>query len=383
MKKTLCLIYRLAFIIFGLWAFLEAADYSVRRLPELLVSMAFLIDFVCLIVISVGFFILLHRQPPDIYFVIQFAATLLAVWLFVQNVSDFLSIFSSGWLIRVLLPAMAILDWLLFGKRGVVSLLDALLSLLGALAILALASWLFGNLLRLPGLGLNSLKDWLDLIGKIALAAAAMYLLDRLFSSGLKHINNWFCLLWRLIFLILEGWAFYTLCRGDLLNLVRALKYFGIIANALGFLFMAVSLILFLLKAGETGKKGGAFLRVKGMIMVCMAIVLIYALVVTKQKAEWLSVPFAHGVLCPILFLADWLFFDKKGAFKAYDPFMWLIVPAVYYVAAALVLKPFYGINLYPALFGANPFVFIGAGVLTVLAAGYILLAADVLLKRK
>ena len=51
MKKTLCLIYRLAFIIFGLWAFLEAADYSVRRLPELLVSMAFLIDFVCLIVI--------------------------------------------------------------------------------------------------------------------------------------------------------------------------------------------------------------------------------------------------------------------------------------------------------------------------------------------
>ncbi|MBQ7040232.1 MAG: hypothetical protein IJN39_06660 [Clostridia bacterium] len=377
MKRILCLLYRLLYIIFGVWAFVSCCGYDSAVFSAMLKNTVFWVDFAVLLVILTGFLILVHRNPPNWYYVLKCGATLLSVWLLIMNWDILLSILSQNWFMKILLPFMAVLDWVLFDKKGSLKLSDLLICLLGALLLAGVCKFLFDGL----KFDIASVPSWIDLILKLLLPLIVMYLLDKLLSSGLKNSASKICLLFRLFFLIVEAWAFYKLSGGVPLNLFLGLKYFSVIINALGFLCIAVLLIQLMLK--KEGKSNPSFLRIKGLIMLCMAVVIIYTLFFVKARPDVQTVQFVHGILGPSLFILDWLLFDKKGAFRGYDPLLWLILPAVYYLITGLILKPFYGINLYPALYGTQPLLLIGGGVVLLLSAGYIYCLLDMILKRK
>jgi len=378
MKRILCLFYRLLYIIFGAWAFASGCGYNANAFMGLLDNTVFWVDLIVLAVIFVGFIMLAHSYPPAWYNILKCGATLLSVWILILNWENFLNISADNWFMSILLPFMAVLDWLLFDKKGMLKVTDLLICLLGALLLAGLFGILFDGL----KFDVASVPKWIDLLVNLLLPLAVMYLLDRLLSSGLKNPASKICLVYRLFFLIVEAWAFYKLSGGVPLTLFLGLKYFSVIVNALAFLCIAVLLIQLMLKK-EGGKTNASFLRIKGLVMLSVTVTLVYTVLFVKARPDVQTVQFVHGILGPSLFILDWILFDKKGAFRGYDPLLWLILPAVYYFATGLILKPVYGINLYPALYNIQPLILIGGGVVLLLSAGYIYCLIDMIFKRK
>lgn len=95
--------------------------------------------------------------------------------------------------------------------------------------------------------------------------------------------------------------------------------------------------------------------------------------------------------IIPIMTVLDWLLFDKKGRFKRSDPFIWMILPYLYFIFI-LLRAPFFG-NIGNTS-SRYPYNFIdvdalGAGTVAVtvvvitlifIALGYVLYGSDYLL---
>ena len=359
MNRILCLLYRLLYIIFGVWAFVSASAFS-----HIATNTVFCVDFIVLCVIFLGFIILVQKLPPKWYYVLKCGTTLLSVWVLVLNWDALLNISSANWFMNVLLPFMAVLDWILFDKKGSLKFIDYVYCLVGALLIAGVLKFVLDGL----KLDVPSVPKWIDLLFKLLIPLAVMYVLDGLLSSGLKNPVSKICLLYRLFFLIAEAWAFYKLSGGVLLSLFVGFKYFSVISNALAFLCICVLLIQLMFKK-EGGKIGASFMRIKGLIMLCMTTVILYTVFFAKVMPDTHTVQFVHGILGPSMFIIDWLLFDKKGAFRGYEPLLWLILPAVYYLATGIVLKSVWGVNLYPAIYSLDPLILIGGGVVLLLSA--------------
>lgn len=377
MNRILCLLYRLLYIIFGVWAFVSASGNNGELFPIIMQNTVFWVDFVVLCVIFIGFIILVRTFPPKWYYVLKCGATLLSVWLLILNWDNFLNVSSHNWLMNILLPFMAVLDWIFFDKKGSLKFADLILCLLGALLLAGALKFLLDGF----KFDANSVPLWLDLFLKLLIPLAVMYLLDNLLSSGLKNPASKICLLYRLFFLIVEAWAFYKLSGGVLLSLFMGFKYFSVLVNALAFLCVSVPLIQIMFKR-DGGKTNVSLVRIKGLIMLCMTTVILYTVFFAKARPDTYTVQFVHGILGPAMFILDWLLFDKKGAFRGYEPLLWLILPAVYYLATGIILKSVYGINLYPALYNIDPLILIGGGVVLLLSAGYIYCLLDMILKK-
>lgn len=378
MKRILGLFYRLAYVIFGVWAIAEFSAFNLENFVNSFTNINIVIDLILVTAIFLGFIFFAKSHPPKWFYVVKSIITLFAVWMILTDWQIFLLVASSNWIILIFLPAMAILDWILFDQKGELSLKNALISLLSAFLALALLGLLGGAL----KFNLNSLPDWLELLGMLSLSLSLMCLVDYLLSKGLKHPSEKVCLILRIFFLIAEGWAFFKLSGGVLLTLFYGFKYFSVIINACAFLCIAVQLIQLLINKSN-GKNTASFLRIKGGVMLCMTLILLYTVLFQKIRPEVQSVTFFHGILAPAIFIIDWFLFDKKGTFKGFDPFLWLIVPAIYYVATGLILKSVKGVNLYPVLYSTPPLILIGAGVVILLTLGYIYYILDIIMKRK
>ena len=81
-----------------------------------------------------------------------------------------------------------------------------------------------------------------------------------------------------------------------------------------------------------------------------------------------------HSIICPVLLLIDFVFFDLKGSIRWFDP-IWWCVPVLCY-GVFLYLCP---VKIYKS--GVSWLDFVFYGVLA-LAVGYILLIIDKIKER-
>ena len=198
-------------------------------------------------------------------------------------------------------------------------------------------------------------------------------------------------LFYRGIYILLSG---TTLLIGLGMNGNYLLVYYTTQSNIICFLFFLFSFIYGLLKK-DTTKHIDLILRLKGAITLCIAVTGIIFTVLPGPDYVSLQSSILHYI-CPVMVLLDYLFFDEKGKYKPQDPFLWLIIPALYVVFA--LVRGFFGNEIgdtgsnfpYPFLdptsTGMGVYMsalYLGVMLIACLILGYIIFVIDKILAKK
>ena len=120
------------------------------------------------------------------------------------------------------------------------------------------------------------------------------------------------------------------------------LLYYTVLSNLLVTIFTGY-LLRVMSRSGENWQSP-TLLRLKGGVtMSIMITCVIYHFMLAPIATDFYRVEnFLCHYIVPLWFLADTLFFDKKGQYKIWDPVLWTILPLVYMIFAlfnGLVLK--------------------------------------------
>ncbi len=371
MKKNLALIYRLSFIIFAIWGLFEYMGYTYR--PQALLGFTPLVDILCLICIGAIFILSLKAVPKGPMITFKGLCTLLSVILLILHSEIITSFFTSGWITAVLLPVMMILDWLFFDKKGSFSPRD-LLIWLGLLAgLLLLLNFVFGNVPWLSDIVsfLKNPSNLLKLLAGLIGASLIMYLLDSLFGGGLgKGSEKFNSTLFRLIFLVLEGYCFIQIAASSLGKFISSIKYYSLCINFLCFLCIAVLVIRsFFVK---TSKNSEIYTRIKAGLATGAALLPLFFGLYGGVVWDGGVVCTLLCVICPIYMVADCLLFDRKNTYFAYDPCLWLSVPLIHFGITYYILRPFCGLETYSHI-PYSSYAMLGMGIFAALVVGYVL----------
>ncbi len=361
MKKIISLIYRLSFIIFSLWGLFEYCGGNTKKLTNFVP----LVDIICLICILAIFFISLKTSPSPIVLKIKGGCTLLAFTVILLS-SDMLLAFSlKGWITAILLPVMMMLDWLFFDKKGSFSPKD-LLSWLGALAAILAFLYLIG--LKDLLIFFADPSVLLKLIAGLAAMALLMYILDALLGGGIsKNSERFNTILFRVIFLILEGWCFVQISDYNMRKFLSSLEYYSVFVNFLCFLCIAVIVLISIFKHKN---KGSSLPRIKGALATSALILPLFSAIYGHCVFNDTLVYILLCFICPLLMAADCIVFDSSSVYEPYDPFIWLSVPAVHFVAVYILLRPL-GITNFLTTLPQNPLILFAFGIVAALALGY------------
>lgn len=144
------------------------------------------------------------------------------------------------------------------------------------------------------------------------------------------------------------------------------------------------------------------FLRLKGSMMLAIFMTgLVYHFILLPSGFSSGNLSLAQKIgnvllhyVTPVLVFADWLFWDKKGVYEKYDPILWLLIPAYYFLFT--VIRAQLGGPL-PNSASGYPYHFIAAdlfgwgfvfvNILSIgiffLVMGYILLGTDKLIDKR
>lgn len=126
------------------------------------------------------------------------------------------------------------------------------------------------------------------------------------------------------------GWASFT--------------FYTVQSNLLCLVWVAVLVLKTARDMGKTGPRGHSTPSARWSAAVMMAItitMLVYLIVLVPasfvQDSDY--VPFSLTdnlihVITPCLLIVDWLLFVPKGRLRAFDPFLWAIIPSAYLVFA-------------------------------------------------
>lgn len=166
------------------------------------------------------------------------------------------------------------------------------------------------------------------------------------------------------------------------------LLYYTIESNLLCLVFYIVAAIVTGLNIKNTGKFGVVRFAPHfkgGIVMAMMLTTIIYFFMLADAQFAnasffaTLSNILVH-LAVPLMVLADWIIFDKKGRFGTSDPVIWMVIPFMYYaiilVAAQLGVQYYGGVS-YPYRF-LDPDRILWAPVLLnvfLIAMGYLLLS--------
>ena len=120
------------------------------------------------------------------------------------------------------------------------------------------------------------------------------------------------------------------------------LLYYTVLSNLLVTIFTGY-LLRVMSRSGENWQSP-TLLRLKGGVtMSIMITCVIYHFMLAPIATDFYRVEnFLCHYIVPLWFLADTLFFDKRGEYKIWDPVLWTILPLVYMIFAlfnGLVLK--------------------------------------------
>lgn len=117
----------------------------------------------------------------------------------------------------------------------------------------------------------------------------------------------------------------------------KVFTMFTTISNILCVIYFAVNILNMLLNPNE---KTDAYPVFKHMITLSITLTCIIAAGILNLGFDFSSYTgislFGLHYIVPIMVVLDWLIFEKKGNMKKYEPFVWLIVPAVYFILAEL-----------------------------------------------
>ena len=382
MKKYISMIYRLAFLLFCVWTVLEYIGFDLATQPERLFHFPVFTAIVCFFCILAIFLYSIKKAPSNTLIRFKIACTMLALTVFFSNLTLLSGTIDNAWILKIFLPLMMLLDWLLFDKKGCCKGYDPLLWLAG----IVLVCWLLFSLLKdafglanpLAALGLFSGRDeLLRLLGWALGAGVVLFLLDQLCAGGgKKNTRTLLGLFWRLLFLLLEAWSFAKISGANLPLLLQNLRYYVILMNFICFLCIAV-LVIYQVVKGRAGKgRGSLFPRIKGASTVWIVMIPLVWHVLLRQPVLQDAVSVIHYYIAPAFMAADWFLFDERGGLRAYDPLLWSLVPVCYYAVAYLIAEPLYHIRLYPA-FTMPPLLAGGGALCLLLLTGYALYLLD------
>ena len=333
LKKTLSYIYRLCYIIFSLWGLIEYVSVRGGSFLEFIP----LINIICLIVMLCVFILSLKGKIPRFLSNIKCICTLLALILPIMNTHIITAFFTKGWILAVLTPLMFLLDWLLFDKKGSFSLYDLLVWLLSVAGILLLLNWLLGDIPFLTDIinFLRNPKTLLPLIICLALAGILMYLIDALFSG--KNLNLSSNML-RIIFIALEIYCFAEISNLSLGVFIKNLKYYSLFINFLCFLCVAIIFIRGLFV--KSAKTSGLLIRIKGCLATSCALLPMFFGIYGGVIWDGKTICFSLCIVCPIIIIADCVLYDRHYSYKAFDPLIWTIIPALHFILTYFILRP-------------------------------------------
>ena len=164
---------------------------------------------------------------------------------------------------------------------------------------------------------------------------------------------------------------------GGRLNLA-ALQYFTLMSNILCAVYFAGAAV-------RTLRRGDTWLPVcKGALVMAMA---------NMGHTQLITNHLLHTA-APLLTVLDWLLFDEKGHYRRFEPFLWGIFPAAYFVYTMIRARVssfrFYNGSPYPYPFmdvdalgwGKVLLIFLAMAA-AFLALGYVLVWIDHLLARR
>lgn len=386
MKKTVSMIYRFIFILFNVWGICRRIGFNILRLTPEVFNFTFLIDVLCFLCIFAVFIISITRKPGRMLSLIKTTLTVCAVLVFISNFSLIGGAITYDWVLGILLPVMMFFDWLLFDEKGNVRLYDLLIWLAAAIIFLGALAAALKNIF-----GIESLNDILKMLvgadGLKGLAlkglgiGAGLYILDCIGSAfSKKRFNNALALIYRLVFLVLEFYAFLHTVGKELTDFIYSLRYYHLLSNFFSAVCIAVLVIYNLVKFKSVKKNTTPFPRLKAALTICILFTMAARLIFNGAK---IPMSFSEAILyyiAPIMMLFDWILFDKKGSFRLFDPLLWLLIPFIYFIAATMYFIPYTGV--YYEIFSLpQPEMMIGSAG-GILVGGYILYLADKMLSR-
>jgi len=122
-------------------------------------------------------------------------------------------------------------------------------------------------------------------------------------------------------------------------NLMPLISYFTILSSLLcliHYLYVSIKMLLNYNNEYNTISKGSLIicLTVTFLIFHFVLRPMSFSMINAKYLMSWANIIVHY--LVPILVIIDWLIFDKKGKLNYLDPFRWLLVPFVYWVAVTL-----------------------------------------------
>lgn len=388
MKKSIAVFYRLAYILFSVWAILESVTFQISLLPVKLLNFTVLSDLICMLCILIVLLVSLKGSIGTVLYGLKTACTFLALLALAANLPMLFSFAAGGWVLKVLLPFMMLLDHMLFDKNSGLKIWQMLLWLLLAALIAGLIYVIADKFLMLPNplelLGLFSgQRDMFELLLNALILTGALYLLDRLFSGELfKDIRSMLGFVYRVLFLLLEAWAFIRLSGLNFRTFLNALRYYENLINFLCFLCIAAVLIVSLIRMRVKSNGTHFFARIKSCFTVCIVFAFVIYHCYVKGSYSPDAVAFVLYYIAPLMMLLDWLFIDTHCHVRGYDPLIWMAYPVAYFLVTAL-LSYFKVITLYPALRGGSLLVCIGILCVGTLLVGYIFYFIDRVIKRR
>ena len=174
--------------------------------------------------------------------------------------------------------------------------------------------------------------------------------------------NKYFSLSYKLLIIIIGIFGLYDNCfHNSKVSLIEHFSYYTNLSNLLCVIFFCIYSIKMIINWKK--EKHFYFQRIKGMVMIAIMITgIVYNIILRPFMTNVDGVMNLNSfgnyivhIIVPIMVVLDWILFDKKGIYNKKEPFIWLLLPFIYFVFICIrahIGKPFtYTSSNYPYFF--------------------------------
>lgn len=331
MKRSISLIYRLFYMILSVWAILQLVNFNLKNILPALMNVTCFSDVLCAVIILVCFLFTIFSSVPEYVLYVKRIFTLLACIVIIINSNLIFEDSAILLAVYLLLPILFVADFLLFDKKRALNLKDFLIGLITILLIGGLLAWaakvILGTNDFASALGLGN--NLMDLLLKITAFLGAAVVLNAVLSSGEKQLLSLLMRALRIAYLVSLLFAFSDVFGKNINIFFEKVVIYELFVNVLCFLFVAVALILSIFKTGKSGGEGFSRLRMCFVFLAVSLFVINTFLSPQNNFSGYDKTVFLY--VTPIYMMLEWLYYNKKGSIKWFDPLCWIAVMAIYF----------------------------------------------------